>query len=238
MCHGAACAFFPPIARSRLLKEAVTAHAFGDETATPRIAILPDIYGCNPFYRGLATYLAECGAQVFLVDPFAEQGELAEVTREAAFERRHQIADAAFIEDFLAFAAARSVDAVIGFCLGGYYVFELARRDFPGTLIGLYGFPQGMVNRDPLPVPFDYLADLGKRHVMIMGACDVPVGPENVSRLAEVARGNPAIALTVFDDAGHGFLADLDSDSAEPRRTAQAALRIVEDEIFGAARNG
>ncbi|QLC25071.1 dienelactone hydrolase family protein [Parasphingopyxis algicola] len=231
MCHGAACAYFPPIAASTPIKGAVMAHGYGDDAASRRVAVLPDIYGCNPFYRGFATYLAKMDMRTFLVDPFDGLGELPEISREAAFERRHKLRDAEFIDNFLAFSNAENVNAVIGFCLGGFYVFELARRDFPGTLVGLYGFPQGMDNQDPLPAPFDYLPDISKRHVMLMGGLDSSVGPENVARLKTIAENNHAIDLTVFDESGHGFLADLDGVDPAARTVARQALGLCEAEL-------
>lgn len=208
------------------------AHDYGCDSAARRIAILPDIYGCNPFYQGFATYLARRDMRAFLVDPFDGLGDLPEISREAAFERRHKVRDAEFIDNFLAFSDAEKVNAVIGFCLGGFYVFELARRNFPGTLVGLYGFPQGMDNQAPLPVPFDYLPDVSKHHVMLMGGRDSSVGPENVARLKTIAEDNRAIDLTVFDESDHGFLADLDSVDPAARAVARQALDLCDAELI------
>ena len=61
--------------------------------ATKRVVVLTDIYGCNEFYQSFASYLTAQGWQVHLIDLFSDLGELKEVTREAAFERRHLLRD-------------------------------------------------------------------------------------------------------------------------------------------------
>lgn len=228
MCHGEPSPSFPePDVRGRVSAE-VEALVFGDDDAAKSIAIIPDIYGPNLFYQGFATYLAGKNAKVFLTNPFAGLGELKEATREAAFERRHKVKDKAFVDAFESFCDSRGVTGVVGFCLGGYYVFELARRDVRQDLVGFYGFPQGMENQDPLQAPFRYLESLDKEHTSLMPGQDASVGRENVDRLAEMAKVNPGIRLQVYEESGHGFLTDLDSDDEKLRANAEDALRRCE----------
>jgi len=235
MCHGAAVAAFPAVTLGEPIAGAVASRAYGDPGAARTIAILPDIYGCNPFYQGLAAHFAARGARVYLVDPFDGLGELPEATREAAFARRHKVRDRAFVDAFEEWCSERAVTGVIGFCLGGLYVFELARRGLDLDLVGLYGFPQGLANPDPLPVPFDYLGDVTRRHVTLFGAEDQAVGEANIARLAQLATENPAIAVTVYPGVGHDFLPLLDSSDAAARASASDALTRCEAELLGAA---
>ena len=231
MCHGAPSPSFPaPDVRGEVSAE-VEALVFGDESAAKSVAVIPDIFGLNQFYRGFATYLASKGAKVYLTNPFAGLGALPEATREAAFARRHKVRDRAFVNALEAFCASHGVDGVVGFCLGGLYVFDLARRGVPQALVGLYGFPQGLPNQDPLPVPFDYLADVGKWQTCLMPGQDQSVGPDNVARLAEVAQQNPALDLHVYAESGHGFLGDLDSEDERLRGHADDALRRCEQAL-------
>ncbi|WP_081493041.1 dienelactone hydrolase family protein [Bradyrhizobium yuanmingense] len=228
MCHGAAVRSFPSPTRDEPFEGLVHGFRFGDPAATNHIAVLPDIYGCNPFYRGLSERFAQRGARVSLVDPFYGLGDLPEVTREAAFARRHKVQDKKFIEQFEQFCVVERVTGVIGFCLGGLYVFELARRDLPVALVGLYGFPQGMPNADPLPVPFDYLAHVARSFTMLMGAQDISVGPDIVARLSAISPSAPAMDLTVYENAGHGFLPLIDSEDPLERDVAVDALRRID----------
>lgn len=235
MCHGAPVSAFPPPTYGELVEGDVNAYAYGDGEAARRIAVLPDIYGCTPFYRGLCRHLEKQGAYVALVDPFHMFGPLSENTREAAFERRHRVADGLFLDAFLRFTQARNITGVLGFCLGGYYVFELARRGMAASLIGLYGFPQGMPNRDPLPTPFDYLARVTTPFTMLMGENDASVGPENVARLEAMSASAPAMTLKTYTGVGHGFLPELDSDDPHRRDVACDALARIEAQLLGAS---
>jgi len=225
MCHGAASTAFPEPDPQGNVSEEVEAILFGDPSSSVKVAVIPDIYGTNAFYQGFSTYLAEKGAQVFLADPFHGLGELPEATRENAFVRRHKVSDKAFVDAFEAFCNSHNVTGIVGFCLGGYYVFELARRNVSQDLVGLYGFPQGMENQDPLDKPFDYLPSVTKHHTVLMPGQDASVGVENIARLAEQAVENPAIEMTVYDESGHGFLKDLEGDDELLRGHAEDALR-------------
>ena len=127
MCHSEAVAAFPQPATAEVFSSSVGGYRFTGE-GSRKVAILPDIYGCNAFYRGLATHLSQKGTTVFLIDPFARLGDLPEQTREAAFSRRAKVADKLFVDQLESFTREERLDAVIGFCLGGLYIFELARR--------------------------------------------------------------------------------------------------------------
>lgn len=235
MCHDGAARAFPAPEQGYAIEGDVAGYGYGDFEAIPHIAILPDIYGCNPFYCGLARRYQDKGARVTLVDPFQEFGDLPEMTREHAYARRHKIRDAGFIDRLEHFVTKEHVSGVLGFCLGGLYVFELARRDVPVDLVGLYGFPQGMPNQDPLPVPFDYLPQVSRSFTMLMGRHDTPVGPDNVAKLEAVASSAPAMRLKVYDDVGHGFLPLLDSPNAHERGIAEDALARMDNILLHAS---
>lgn len=228
MCHGEASAAFPDSASFSAYAGGIQASVFGDPAAARRIAILPDIYGSNPFYQGLATRLADRGSLVYLIDTFAGLGDLPRATREAAFDRRHKLRDRTFVDQFAGFVAQESISGIVGFCLGGLFVFELARRGTAADLVGFYPFPQGLPNQDALDVPFDYLDGVVKQHTILVGTEDASLGPENLARLGDVAERNPALRLHVFESSGHGFLADLTSDDAVKRDNAERALGLCE----------
>lgn len=235
MCHRHAPEGLPAPVPAAVERGPLETYLYRNPSAEQRVLIIPDIYGCNPFYQSFATWINELGGEVHLVNPFAEFGELDEVTREAAFARRHKLRDQEFNDALMAYCEDHKVSAVIGFCLGGTFAFEFARRGYQGTLVAYYPFPQGLPNQDPVPAPFDYLDDLKAEVTVLIGSEDVPVTPENVVRLQAVAKGNEAIDLTVYRGSGHGFLADLESDDATLKAHAQDALKRCADAIFGAA---
>ena len=228
MCLTAPIKTFPPPTPGSRLEGVVRGYSYGSESAGLRIAILPDIYGCSPFYRSLAARYAEKGAYSLLIDPFAGFGELSTPTRADAFARRHKVHDKRFIDDFEAFITEHSITAVVGFCLGAFYIFELARRHVLPELVGFYGFPQGMANIDPLPVPFDYLAMVKKPFTMLMGEKDEPVGEDNIRRLQEIAPGAPAMRLTTYPGVGHNFLSLIDAVDEAARAVACDSLSVAD----------
>lgn len=194
--------------------------------------MLPDIYGVTPFYRGLASYLSDRGATVFLVNPWRPFGTLPEMTREAAWERRHHIRDRAFCDDLTAFVEQERIDTVIGFCIGGNFLLELVRRGYTGTCCAFYPLPWGMANKDELQPPFEYMERLEHQVTILTGEQDALAGPENTDRLRAVCAQNPAMDLHLYESSGHGFLADLDSDEEHLRSNARAALDVVLSKVF------
>ena len=225
MCHGQAIAAFPAPPPARAFRAAVAGFTWNaPDQPLGRITILPDIYGCNPFYQGLAARYLARGQAVYLVNPFDGLGDLPEPTREAAFARRHKVRDSAFVDALARFIQEEAITGVIGFCLGGLYVFDLARRGVDAALVGFYGFPQGMQNIDPLVPPFDYLDTVTTPNLALMGADDAVVGAAHIARLADMGRTNPALDVVVYDGVGHNFLPLLDSDDPELRGIAQDAM--------------
>lgn len=223
MCHGHAVKAFPAPAPAEPFDRTVAGFTWGDPAAEKTIAVLPDIYGCNPFYKGLSTLMAQKGARVHLVDTFYGLGDLPEATREAAFARRNKVDDKSFLDRFEQFCREEQVTGVVGFCLGGLYIFELARRGLSADLIGLYGFPQGLPNEDPIPVPFDYLPEVDQSFTMLVGRDDDSVGRDNIEKLEKMSPEVRAMTLKVYDGVGHNFLPLLDSDKQSERAIAEDA---------------
>jgi carboxymethylenebutenolidase len=93
-----------------------------------------------------------------------------------------------------------------------------------------------MKNHDSLPVPFDYLPGVKRSFVMLMPGRDASVGPENVARLAEMAPRVPSMDLTVYPDAGHGFLPQISSPDPAERADAEDALKRMDAALLAGAR--
>src|SRR3546814_8976286 len=92
----------------------------------------------------------------------------------------------------------------MGFCLGGNFVLELARRVSDCALLAVYPFPQGLPNVAPLAPPIDYLPKIETPVTILLGDTDASVGAENVEALAACVEGNPAVSLHIFRGVGHG----------------------------------
>jgi len=109
---------------------------------------------------------------------------------------------------------------------------ELARRGNTATLIGLYPFPAGLQNQDPLPVPLDTLEDVRTPQTILVGDQDAGAGIDNVKTMADIATRNTALDLHVYEGSGHGFLADLDSADPHLKQNAQDAVAVCVQRLF------
>ncbi|MAU40028.1 MAG: carboxymethylenebutenolidase 2 [Kordiimonas sp.] len=232
MCHRDRLSSLPEPASYTEINGDIDALVFGGTDNQRRIAILPDIYGANPFYQSFSTYLADKGSQVFLVNPFSKLEELPEVTREAAFERRHKVMDKTYLDQLEVFLKEQDINAVVGFCLGGTWVLELARRGYTDELVAYYPFPQGLPNADAIPTPLDYMADINTPVTVLMGWEDDRVGTEVTEQTVAIAAQNSNLKLKVYDGSAHGFLTDLESDNELLAANAQDSLDICTAQLF------
>jgi carboxymethylenebutenolidase len=196
-----------------------------------RVALLTDIYGCNDFYQSMSTHFANQGWQSHLIDLFADLGELPEVTREAAFERRHKLRDQECCDLIAQYILDNNITAVVGFCLGGNFVFELARRNVKVNLIAYYPFPAGLPNENGLDPAFNYLELLQTEVTVLIGDDDNRVGLENVAKLKTISESNAALGVNVYPNSKHGFLEDLDSADPTLKQNAEDSLATCLDKI-------
>lgn len=226
MCHDAAPSTFPAPGNYQLCNsQGLKYWDFTSNTDSEvRIALLTDIYGCNEFYQSMSTYFAEQGWQSHMVDLFSDLGELSEVTRDAAFERRHKLRDQETCDLIEQYIKANKITAVVGFCLGGNFVFELARRKVNVNLIAYYPFPAGLPNEDGLDPAFNYLENLDTEVTVLMGDDDDRVGLDNVVKLKAISETNKALKLTIYPGSKHGFLEDLDSADPILKQNAEDSL--------------
>ncbi len=232
MCHISQLSLCPAAKQASEHAGIVSARCYTNSGTCRRIAVLPDIYGVTPFYQGLAAFLADRGASVYLVNSWQPFGELSEMTREAAWARRHRIRDGAFCDDLAAFVERERIDTVVGFCIGGNFLFELVRRGYGGTCCAFYPLPWGMPNEDGLQPPFEYMERLEQEVTILMGGQDPLAGPGNTDRLRQICGRNPAMDLHLYESSGHGFLADVDSDDETLRSNARAALEVLLGKVF------
>jgi len=232
MCHKNGVSFFGPLQKFTKFSEEVDGLRFGKDAAVSRVAVLPDIYGLTDFYKGYAGYLADFGAQVYLTNPWSEFGELAESTREAAYERRGKLKDGEHCDRLKAFLSSRKIDTVIGFFLGGNFAFELARRGFRGTLIAIYPLPWGMKNQDEITPAFEYMPTLAKKITVFMGSADHLAGPENIHKLESVVSENDNLTLHLYKGSNHGFFADIDGEDRKLKLNAKDAIDKINKMLF------
>lgn len=232
MCHKDRINFFGEPGDCAEFSGSIDGLVFPGIDSTKRIAVFPDIYGLTDFYRGYAAYVAGFGARIYLVNPWSPFGELAEVTREAAYERRHKLRDREHCDQLEAFLASENIDAVVGFCIGGNFVFELARRGYEGTLIAIYPLPWGMANQDEIAPAFEFMPSLTKEVTIFMGDSDHLAGPDNIAKMKEIVAGNSRLTMHLYAGSNHGFFTDIDGSEDKLKGNAKDAIDRVTAILF------
>jgi len=232
MCHTQSIGHFGEMQEYREFSNAVDGLLFSGSDDSNRVAVLPDIYGLTDFYKGYASYLSSFGARTYLTNPWSAFGELAEPTREAAYARRHLLRDREHCDRLQEFLAAENIDAVVGFCIGGNFAFELARRGYAGTIMAIYPLPWGMANQDEITPAFEYMPSLANDVTILMGAADHLAGPDNIRRMQEIVAGNSHLTMHLYDGSNHGFFTDIDGDDEQLKGNAKDAIDKVTQILF------
>ena len=232
MCHTSKIEYFGELLDYHEFSSDVDGLVFEGDEAGKRVAVLPDIYGTTDFYKGYASYVARFGARTYLTNPWSEFGDLPEPTREAAYERRHKLKDREHCDRLESFLANEKIEAVVGFCLGGNFVFDLARRGYAGSLIAAYPLPWGMANQDEIAPAFEYMPTLGKAVTILMGAADHLAGPDNIQKLKYIVAANAKLTMHLYEGSNHGFFTDIDGSDEKLKGNAKDAIDKVTAILF------
>ena len=232
MCHTKKIEYFGDLLDANEFKGEVDGLVYDNSESDKRIAVLPDIYGLTDFYKGYASYVAGFGARTYLTNPWSEFGALPEPTREAAYERRHKIKDKHHCEQLLKFLASESIEAIVGFCIGGNFAFEMARRGYGGTIIAIYPLPWGMANQDEITPAFEYMPTLEKEVTILMGEADHLAGPDNIQKMRDIVAENSNLTMRLYEGSNHGFFTDIDGDDDNLKANAKDAIDKVTEILF------
>jgi carboxymethylenebutenolidase len=232
MCHTKKIEYFGALLEASEFNGEVDGLVYDKGKSGQRVAVLPDIYGLTDFYKGYASYVAGFGARTYLTNPWSEFGELPEPTREAAYERRHKIKDKHHCEQLLEFLASESIEAIVGFCIGGNFAFEMARRGYDGTIIAVYPLPWGMANQDEITPAFEFMPTLEKEVTILMGEADYLAGPDNIQKMRDIVTENSKLTMHLYEGSNHGFFTDIDGDDDNLKANAKDAIERVTEILF------
>lgn len=198
----------------------------------PAVMVFMEAFGLNPNIKSVCDRLAKAGYAALAPDFY--HGDTYEYTDlQNAIAKLKTINDATVMAEVgkgLEFLAGRKQVAankvgVIGFCMGGRFTFlanAVHADKFKGA-IAFYGSgianPKDQLGRKPL---LDRVGTMQSPIMLVYGANDDSITAEEHQRIAgALSQAKKRYILTVFPNAGHGFLSDRrDSYAAAPAQEA------------------
>lgn len=190
--------------------------ALPDRGQGPGVVIITDIFGRTPFYQHLGRRLADAGYVSLLPDIFFREGELSEVTREAAFARRDKLDEARALRDMLHAASwLEEHEALVGgrlgllgFCLGGTLALDMCAERDGFAAVCYYAFPAGMPDSGA-PAPLDVVDRITGPILAFWGDEDY-IDMDEVRGLGDaMAEHDKDYDAVIYPGVGHGFLRGL-----------------------------
>jgi carboxymethylenebutenolidase len=207
--------------------EVAAVHARPDGMPTAGVVLHPDIGGLRPLFEDMARRLATHGLAVVVIEPWAAHPEVGSVESRLAHVK--DLDDSQQV-DMLTAAADRLVVeddvarvSVLGFCMGGHYVFKAAAADRFDAAVSFYGMIrtpeawQGPGHRiEPLAVAAQMAPTLA-----VFGSNDPWTPPADIEALRAAWSGRDDCEIVVVEGAEHGFVHDPDRDVHRPDDAAR-----------------
>jgi len=204
------------------------------------VVVIQEAFGVNAFVQATCERFAARGYAAIAPD-YYHGDRYAYADRERAIARIDGVDDdeamreTALAVDHLQHAGAKRV-AVVGFCMGGRLAFlaNATLGDRVAATVSFYGGgiapAQSKGRRKPL---LDRVPDLGAPALLINGAQDASILPDENGRLAQaLTAANKRFVLAVLPDAPHAF-ATFDRESYR-KPAADAAWRLADDWLAAA----
>jgi len=196
----------------------------------------PDVGGLRPLFEDMAALLASHGLAVLAFEPFASQPESSRVSVEERLARVKDLDDSQQLEIFSAAADLLVVEddvarvSVLGFCMGGHYVFKAASTDRFDAAVAFYGMLRtpdawrGPGHRiEPLDVASRMVPTLA-----FFGTADPWTPAADIDALRDAWKGRDDCEIVVVEGAEHGFVHDPDRPVHRPDDAAAAWQRTLD----------
>jgi len=218
--------------------DVASAHARPDGLPRAGVVLHPDVGGLRPLFTDLARRLATHGLAVWVVEPFAAQPAVLSAGVEARLGAIRDLDDGRQLAILSAAADRLVVEddvarvGVLGFCMGGHYVFKAATTDRFDAAVAFYGMlrtPEGWAGPghriEPLAAASTMVPTLA-----VFGTVDPWTPAADIAALRAAWADRADCEIAEFADADHGFVHDPDrpahraADAAEAWRRALAFL--------------
>lgn len=204
--------------------EVQVAHARPDGLPVAGVVLHPDVGGLRPLFSDMARRLATHGFAVVCPEPFAALDSDARVSAEARLAHVKDLDDSMQMEILSSAADVLVVEddvtrvSVLGFCMGGHYVFKAASTDRFDAAVAFYGMLrtpeawQGPGHRvDPLAVASQMCPTLA-----FFGTDDPWTPAGDIDSLRAAWSGRDDCEIVLIEGAEHGFVHDPERDVHRP----------------------
>ncbi len=200
--------------------------------SVPGVIVFMEAFGLNPNIKNVCDRLAKAGLAALAPDFY--HGDVYEYTdlQNAIAKLKSLNDDTVMAEvgqglEFLAQGREVAADkvGVMGFCMGGRYTFlaNAVHADKFKAAVAFYGAgiapQQDQLGRKPL---LDRVGTMQAPIMLVYGANDPSIAPDEHARIASaLSSAKKRYILSVFPNAGHGFLSDRrDSYAPQPAQEA------------------
>jgi carboxymethylenebutenolidase len=205
-------------------------HARPDGLPVAGLVLHPDMGGLRPLFEEMARLLATHGLAVVAVEQFASQPESVRSSVEERMAHVKDLDDAQQLEILSAAADVLVIEddvarvSVVGFCMGGHYVFKAASTDRFDAAVAFYGMlrtPDGWGGPGHRIEPLDVASQMVPT-LAFFGTADPWTPADDIEALRDAWKGRDDCEIVVVEGAEHGFVHDPDRPVHRPDDAAAA----------------
>src|SRR2546421_8314112 len=205
-------------------------HARPDGLPVAGLVLHPDMGGLRPLFEDMAGLLASHGLAVLALEQFASQPESSRSSVEQRMAHVKDLDDSQQLEMLSAAADLLVVEddvtrvSVLGFCMGGHYVFKAASTDRFDAAVAFYGM---LRTPDAWRGPGHRIEPLDVASAMVptlafFGTADPWAPAADIDALLQARSGRGDCEIVVVEGAEHGFVHDPERTVHRPDDAAAA----------------
>jgi carboxymethylenebutenolidase len=191
-------------------------HARPDGMPVAGVVLHPDMGGLRPLFEDMARRLATHGLAVVAVEQFASQPLAVRSSVEERMAHVKDLDDGVQMEILSAAADLLVVDddvsrvSVLGFCMGGHYVFKAAATDRFDAAVAFYGMlrtPDGWGGPGHRVEPLEVAKEMCPT-LAFFGTADPWTPAADIDALRAAWSGRSDCEIVTVEGAEHGFVHD------------------------------